>query len=77
MKKFVLLRQKMLAHDLQQRDAARLMGICGGALSARLYGRADFTARDMVRLGRALELTPAEYYDVFLADTAAMSGVLE
>lgn len=71
MKRFLLLRQALLAHDMQQKDAARVMGLCDGALSARLYGRADFTATDMIRLGNALGIDPVEYYDYFLRDTAA------
>lgn len=71
MKRFLLLRQALLAHDMQQKDAARVMGLCDGALSARLYGRADFTATDMIRLGNALGIDPAAYYDYFLRDTAA------
>ncbi len=71
MKRFLLLRQALLAHDMQQKDAARIMGLCDGALSARLYGRADFTATDMIRLGNALGIDPGEYYAYFLADSAA------
>ena len=71
MTRFILLRQKMLAYNIQQKDAARIMGLCNSALSARLHGRADFTATDMIRLGNALGIDPGDYYDYFLRDSAA------
>lgn len=71
MKRFLLLRQAMLTHDCQQKDAARIVGICDAAMSARMHGRAEFSAEEMVRLGKALDIAPADYYAVFLADTAA------
>lgn len=71
MKRFLLLRQAMLTHDCQQKDAARIVGICDAAMSARMHGRAEFSAGEMVRLGKALDIAPADYYEVFLADTAA------
>ena len=61
----------MLTHDCQQKDAARIVGICDAAMSARMHGRAEFSAGEMVRLGKALDIAPADYYAVFLADTAA------
>lgn len=71
MKRFLLLRQALLAHDLQQKDAARIVGICDAAMSARMHGRAEFSAGEIVKLGRALNIDPSEYYKFFLADTAA------
>ena len=68
---FLKLRQSMLAHDYQQRDLAAIAGISRGAFSARMHRRADFTAGEMVKLGKALGLQPADYYDYFLADSAA------
>lgn len=71
MKRFLLLRQAMLTHDCQQKDAARIAGICDAAMSARMHGKAEFSAGEMVRLGKALDIAPADYFEVFLADTAA------
>lgn len=68
---FLKLRQSALAHDMAQQDLAAIAGLSRGAFSARMHGRADFTAGEMVRIGRALGLQPADYYDFFLADTAA------
>ncbi len=71
MKRFLLLRQALLAHDFQQKDAARVAGICDAAMSARMHGKAEFSAGEIVKLGKALDIAPADYFDVFLADTAA------
>lgn len=71
MKKFILLRQAMLAHGLKQRDVATIAGIGDSSLSARLHGRAEFTAGEMLRIGMALGLQPEDYFLYFLADTAA------
>lgn len=71
MKRFLLLRQAMLTHDCQQKDAARIAGICDAAMSARMHGKAEFSAGEMVKLGKALDIAPADYFDVFLKDTAA------
>ena len=72
MKKFILLRQAMLAHGMNQRELAKVAGIGDSSLSARLHGRAEFTAGEMLRVGQALGLQPEDYYLYFLADTAAM-----
>lgn len=71
MKKFILLRQAMLAHGLKQRDVSTIAGIGDSSLSARLHGRAEFTAGEMLRIGMALGLQPEDYFLYFLADTAA------
>lgn len=71
MKKFILLRQAMLAQDLNQNDLANIMGCSRSAVTARMKGTADFTAGEMLRIGRALGLQSADYYRFFLAETAA------
>lgn len=71
MKKFILLRQAMLAKGLKQRDVATIAGIGDSSLSARLHGKAEFTAGEMLRIGKALGLQPDDYFLYFLADTAA------
>ena len=71
MKKFILLRQAMLARGLKQQDIATIAGIGDSSLSARLHGRAEFTAGEMVKIGQALGLQPDDYYLYFLGDTAA------
>lgn len=71
MANFILLRQAMIANDLQQRDLAKIAGLSRGAFSARMHQKADFTAGDMVRIGKVLGLQPEDYYKYFLADTAA------
>lgn len=71
MTNFILLRQMMLAHDLQQKDAAEAAGLSRSAFSARMHRRADFTAGEMLRIGKALGLQPEDYYRVFLAESAA------
>lgn len=71
MKRFILLRQAMLAKGLKQRDLAKIAGIGDSSLSARLHGRAEFTAGEMLKIGQALGLQPDEYFLYFLADTAA------
>ena len=71
MKKFILLRQAMLAHGMNQRELASVAGIGDSSLSARLHGKAEFTAGEMVKIGEALGLRPDEYFLYFLADTAA------
>ena len=71
MTNFILLRQQLLAHDLQMKDAAEAAGISRSAFSARIHRRADFTTGEMLRLGKALGLQPEEYYRVFLAESAA------
>ena len=71
MTNFILLRQQLLAHDLQMKDAAEAAGISRSACSARIHRRADFTTGEMLRLGKALGLQPEDYYRVFLAESAA------
>ena len=71
MKKFILLRQAMLAHGLKQKDLAKIAGLGDSSISARLQGRAEFTSGDMVKIGKALGLQPDDYYSYFLSDTAA------
>lgn len=71
MKKFILLRQALLAHGMNQRELASVAGIGDSSMSARLHGRAEFTAGEMVKIGQALGLQPDDYYLYFLADTAA------
>ena len=74
MTSFLKLRQAALAHDLQQCDLAAAAGLSRGAFSARMHHKADFTASEMVRLGRVLGIQPAEYFDYFLADAAQAGG---
>lgn len=71
MKKFILLRQAMLARGLKQCDIAKIAGLGDSSLSARLHGKAEFTAGEMLRIGQALGLQADEYFLYFLADTAA------
>lgn len=71
MKKFILLRQAMLAHGMKQKDLAKIAGLGDSSISARLQGRAEFTAGEMLKIGQALGLQPDEYFLYFLADTAA------
>ena len=71
MTNFILLRQQLLAHDLQMKDAAEAAGISRSAFSARIHRRADFTTGEMLRIGKALGLQPEDYYRVFLAESAA------
>lgn len=71
MKRFILLHQAMLAHGMKQKDLARIAGLGDSSISARLQGRAEFTAGEMLKIGQALGLQPDEYFLYFLADTAA------
>lgn len=71
MKKFILLRQAMLAHGLKQKGLAKIAGLGDSSISARLQGRAEFTAGEMLKIGQTLGLQPDEYFLYFLADTAA------
>lgn len=68
MTNFILLRQMMLAHDLQQKDAAEAAGLSRSAFSARIHRRADFTTGEMLRIGKVLGLQPEDYYNVFMAE---------
>lgn len=71
MTNFVLLRQQMIANDMQQKDLAEAAGLSRSALSARRCIRADFTTGEMLRIGKVLGLQPDDYYRVFLAESAA------
>ncbi len=71
MTNFILLRQTMLAHDLQQKDIAEAAGLSRSAFSARMHRRADFTTGEMLRIGKVLGLQPEDYYRVFFAESAA------
>ena len=71
MTNFVLLRQQMIANDMQQKDLAEAAGLSRSALSARMHRRADFTTGEMLRIGKVLGLQPYDYYRVFLAESAA------
>ena len=61
----------MLAHGMNQRELASVAGIGDSSLSARLHGKAEFTAGEMVKIGEALGLQPDDYYLYFLNDTAS------
>ena len=61
MKKFILLRQALLAHGMNQRELASVAGIGDSSMSARLHGRAEFTAGEMLKIGQALGLRPDDY----------------
>ena len=61
----------MLSHGMNQRELASVAGIGDSSMSARLHGRAEFTAGEMLKIGQALGLQPDEYFLYFLADTAA------
>ena len=69
MKKFILLRQALLAHGMNQRELASVAGIGDSSMSTRLHGRAEFTAGEMLKIGQALGLQPDDYYLYFLADS--------
>ena len=69
MKKFILLRQALLAHGMNQRELASVAGIGDSSMSARLHGRAEFTAGEMLKIGQALGLRPDDSYLYFLADS--------
>ena len=71
MKRSTRLRQAMLAHGMNQRELASVAGIGDSSLSARLHGKAEFTAGEMVKIGEALGLQPDDYYLYFLNDTAS------
>ena len=71
MTNFVLLRQQMIANDMQQKDLAEAAGLSRSAVSARMHRKADFTTGEMLRIGKVLGLQPEEYYRVFQAETAA------
>lgn len=47
MTNFVLLRQQMIANDMQQKDLAEAAGLSRSALSARMHRRADFTTGEI------------------------------
>lgn len=71
---FIRLKQEALARGLAQKDLAAAAGLSSGAFSARMHLKADFTAGEMVKIGKVLGIEPTEYYDYFLADTAAQAG---
>jgi plasmid maintenance system antidote protein VapI len=71
MTNFVLLRQQMIANDMQQKDIAEAAGLSRSAFSARMHRRADFTTGEMLRIGKVLGLQPEDYYRVFFAESAA------
>lgn len=64
----------MLAHDLQQKDAAEAAGLSRSAFSARIHRRADFTTGEMLRIGKVLGLQPEDYYNVFMAEADTQTG---
>lgn len=75
MTSFILLRQRMIACDLQQKDVAEAAGLSRSAFSARMHRRADFTVGEMLAIGRVLDLQPDDYYRVFMAEAdAQMEG---
>ena len=74
MTNFVLLRQQMIAHDFQMKDIAEAAGLSRSAFSARIHRRADFTAGEMLRIGKVLGLQPEDYYNVFMAEADTQTG---
>lgn len=74
MTNFVLLRQRMIEHDFQMKDAAEAAGLSRSAFSARIHRRSDFTVGEMLRIGKALGLQPDDYYNVFMAEADTQTG---
>lgn len=59
--------QLMQDRNMNRLQAAALVGLLPRELNRSLKGERSFTPQEMVTLGAALGLAPADYYGVFLA----------
>lgn len=66
MRKFIALRQLMLAQGVTQRDMADDLGMCCSAISNRMTGQQPWTASEMLAVGKYLGIPGEEFYHYFI-----------
>lgn len=69
--KFFNLRVKFMENDLTQEEAAKIAGISPSAMVNRMSGRYPFSAWEMQRLAKALDIAPADYGKYFFSGVSA------
>ena len=69
--RFFNLRVKFMEHDLTQEEAAKIAGISPSAMVNRMAGRDPFSAWEMQRLAKALDIAPTDYGKYFFPGGSA------
>ena len=59
--RFFNLRVKFMENDMTQEEAARIAGISPSAMVNRMSGKYPFSAWEMQRLAKALDIAPVDY----------------
>ena len=66
MRKFIALRQRMLAQGITQRDLADYLGFSRSTISDRMTGKQPWTAIEMLAVGTYLDIPGPEFYTYFI-----------
>ena len=66
MKKFIKLRQQMLAQDIDQSELAHRLGTSNTYVSNRLNGVYPWDAREMANLAKWLKIPTERCYEFFI-----------
>lgn len=69
--RFFNLRVKFMENDLTQEEAAKIAGISPSAMVNRMSGRYPFSAWEMQRLAKALDIAPTDYGKYFFPGVSA------
>ncbi len=66
MRKFIALRQRMLAQGVTQRDMADDLGFSRSTISDRMTGKQPWTASEMLAVGAYLDIPGPDFYTYFI-----------
>ena len=66
MRKFIALRQRMLAQGVTQRDMADDLGFARSTISTRMTGQQPWTASEMLAVGGYLGIPGPDFYIYFI-----------
>lgn len=66
MRKYIKLRQRLVAADADAVEVARRIGRGRSYVSRRFTGQQPWDAADMAILGEWLKIPPEEFYDYFI-----------
>lgn len=74
MKKFIRLRQQMLARGVDQGEMACRLGKSDAYISSRLSGRYPWNAREIADIGAWLSIPPEQRYEFFIRPITGEEG---
>lgn len=71
MRKFFALKMKIYECEKTQEEVAKAVGISPSAMTNRMKGRCEFSAREMYVIGRELNIPREKFYEYFVEDIAS------